>query len=304
MVGQAYAQLRYKDYVLVTGGRQIDDEGYLNPNDSRMIPNTFEAVTATGKLGPIGYEVGYFWTMKDRDENDFHNMATQAGVTSGENRGLVLTRLSAEPIQGLKLYGANYLVPDVLNTVYGNAEYTHPFTKDFSGQFGVQYTDQRSTGKDLLGNFNTYNFSTRALALWRGLTAGAAFSETGDGATLRTPYGSYPGYLSFQERDFDRANEKAWGVGAKYDFGAGTLLGSFRLPGVIAGVRYAEGTDAINTSNGAGLPRVREGDLDITWNIPWVKGLQFRFRNAYVAESGQRVLQGFRIIMNYEVPLL
>ena len=111
MVGQAYAQLRYKDYVLVTGGRQIDDEGYLNPNDSRMIPNTFEAVTATGKLGPIGYEVGYFWTMKDRDENDFHNMATQAGVTSGENRGLVLTRLSAEPIQGLKLYGANYLVP-------------------------------------------------------------------------------------------------------------------------------------------------------------------------------------------------
>ena len=173
VLGQAYGQVRYKDYILVTGGRQIDDEGYLNPNDSRMIPNTFEAVTATGKLGPVGYEVGYFWTMKARDERDFHNMATEAGVKSGENRGLVLTRLSAEPIQGLKLYGANYLVPDVFNTVYGNAEYTHPFTKDFSGQFGVQYTDQRSTGQDLLGNFNTYNFSTRALALWRGLTAGA-----------------------------------------------------------------------------------------------------------------------------------
>jgi len=290
--------------MLVTGGRQIDDEGYLNPQDNRMIPQTFEAVTATGVLGPVGYEVGYFWTMKGRQENDFHNMATQAGVTSGENRGLILTRLSAEPIEGLKLYAANYLVPDVFNTVYGNAEYTHPFTKDLSVQGGVQYTDQRNVGGAFLGNFNTWNFSTRALAIWRGLTAGAAFSATGDDAALRTPYGSYPGYLSFQERDFDRAQEKAWGVGGKYDFGKGTLLGGFQIPGVVAGVRYAEGTDAINPSTGAGLPRVREGDLDITWNVPWVQGLQFRFRNAYVAESGQRVLQGFRIILNYELPLL
>jgi hypothetical protein len=303
MIGQAYGQVRYKEYFLLTGGRQIDDEGYLNPNDGRMIPNTFEAVTATGRLGPVGYEVGYYWTMKGRQENDFHNMAKQAGV-SGENRGLILTRLSAEPIQGLMLYGANYLVPDVFNTVYGNAEYTLPVTTDLSVQMGVQYTDQRNVGEAFLGNFNTWNVSTRALVLWRGITAGAVFSATGDEAALLTPYGTYPGYMSFQERDFDRAREKAWGVGGKYDFGKGTLLGDFRLPGVVAGVRYAEGTDAINPSTGAGLPRVREGDLDITWNIPWVQGLQFRFRNAYVAESGQRVLQGFRLILNYELPLL
>ena len=303
VLGQAYAQVRYKEYVLLTGGRQLIDEGYVNPNDNRMIPNSFEAVSVTGQLGPIGYEVDYIWTMKQRQERDFHNMATEAGV-SGENRGLVLTRLSAEPIKGLKLYTANYLVPDVFNTVYGNAEYTLPFTKDLSVKAGIQYTDQRDVGAAFLGNFNTWNFSTRGLVLWRGLTAGAAFSATGDDAALRTPYGTYPGYLSFQERDFDRAREKAWGVGAKYDFGAGTLLGSFRIPGLVAGARYAEGTDAINPSTNAGLPRVREGDFDVTWNIPWVKGLQLRFRNAYVAESGERVLKAFRIIMNYEVPLL
>ena len=73
-------------------------------------------------------------------------------------------------------------------------------------------------------------------------------------------------------------------------------------------VRYAAGRDAINTSTDVGLPTVREGDLDVIWNVPWnvlgVPGLQFRFRNAYVGESGQGVFPAFRIILNYELPLL
>src|SRR5262249_49485791 len=45
VLGQAYAQLRYKEYTLVTGYRQLVDEGYVNPQDSRMVPNTVEGVT-------------------------------------------------------------------------------------------------------------------------------------------------------------------------------------------------------------------------------------------------------------------
>ena len=133
---------------------------------------------------------------------------------------------------------------------------------------------------------------------------GAGFTATGDGAALRTPYGAWPGYFSLQERDFDRAREKAWGVAARYDFGTGTLLPGVRIPGLVVLVRYAEGEDAINASTGAELPMVREGDFDVTWDIPGVRGLQFRFRNAYVAESGERVLQGFRLMLNYELPVL
>jgi hypothetical protein len=47
------------------------------------------------------------------------------------------------------------------------------------------------------------------------------------------------------------------------------------------------GNGPINSSTGAGLPRVREGD-----------------RNAYVAESGEWVRKAFRLILNYELPLL
>jgi hypothetical protein len=304
VLGQAYAQLRYKEYALVTGYRQLVDEGYVNPQDSRMVPNTFEGVTVKGTIGPIGYNAGYLTAIKLRQENQFHNMAEAAGVVGGQNRGLVLTRLSSELFSGLSLYAANYLVPDVFNTAYGYGEYTHNLTSNLSFKVGLQYTDQRSVGAALLGNFTTWNVNTRAVLIWRGLGVGAGFSATGEGSALQTPYGDPPGYFTFQENNFDEARQKAWGVAARYDFGPGTLPPGVHIPGLSVLVRYAEGRDAINASTGVGLPTVREGDLDVIWNVPGVPGLQFRFRNAYVAEGGARVLQAFRIILNYELPLL
>jgi hypothetical protein len=304
VLGQAYAQLRYKEYVLLTGYRQLVDEGYVNPQDSRMVPKTFEGVTIKGTIGPIDYNVGYLTAIKLRQENTFQNMAEAAGVGGGKNRGLVLTRFSSEPFPDLSLYAANYLVPDVFNTAYGFGEYTHNLTTDLSYKIGLQATDQRSVGAAFLGNFTTWNVNTRAILIWRGLGVGAGFTATGAGSALQTPYGDPPGYFTFQENNFDQAHQKAWGLAARYDFGTGTLLPSVHIPGLSVLLRYAEGRDAINTSTGVGLPTVREGDLDVTWNVPGVAGLQFRFRNAYVAESGHRVLPAFRIILNYELPLL
>jgi len=304
VLGQAYAQLRYREYALVTGYRQLVNEGYLNPQDSRMVPNTFEGVTIKGTIGPIDYNVGYLTAIKLRQENEFHNMAEAAGVGGGQNRGLVLTRLSSEPLPGLSLYAANYLVPDVFNTAYGFGEYTHNLTTDLSFKIGLQATDQRSVGATFLGNFTTWNVNTRGILIWRGLGVGAGFSATGEGSALQTPYGDPPGYFTFQERNFDQARQRAWGLAARYDFGPGTLLPGVHVPGLSVLARYAEGRDAIDASTGVGLPTVREGDFDIIWNVPRVPGLQFRFRNAYVAESGNRVLRAFRIILNYELPLL
>ena len=42
VLGQAYGQLRYRDYALLTGYRQMVDDGYVNRQDNRMLPNTFE----------------------------------------------------------------------------------------------------------------------------------------------------------------------------------------------------------------------------------------------------------------------
>src|SRR5439155_16551506 len=107
---------------------------------------TFEGVTIKGTIGPIDYDVGYLTAIKLRQENEFHNMAEAAGIGGGQNRGLVLTRLSSEPLPGLSLYAANYLVPDVFNTAYGFGEYTHNLTTDLSFKIGLQ---DASTGVGL-----------------------------------------------------------------------------------------------------------------------------------------------------------
>jgi len=75
-------------------------------------------------------------------------------------------------------------------------------------------------------------------------------------------------------------------------------------PGLSVLARSGEGRDAINASTGVGVPSVREGDLDVIWNVPGVPALESRFRNAYVANGGDHVLPAFRIILNYELPLL
>ena len=51
--GEAWAKLRYGEHVL-TGYRQLIDVGYVNPQDNRMVPNTFEAAMLDGKVGWLG----------------------------------------------------------------------------------------------------------------------------------------------------------------------------------------------------------------------------------------------------------
>jgi outer membrane porin, OprD family len=299
--GEAWAALRYKAYAVLKGYRQLIDSGYVNPQDNRMLPNTFEALMLSGKVGWAGYGVGYIWNIKPRDSNDFISMSTQAGAL-GENQGLLLTALTLAPIKDLSVYVANYNVADVFNTAFGKAEYTYKVTEDLVVQFGIQYTDQRSVGDDRLGDFSTWNIGGGARILWRGLRVGAAMHRTGDDASIRSPYGTWPGYLSLAVTDFDRAGERAWGLGVRYDFG-GTLL-PFQVPGLSLYMLYAGGRDRLDPATGAGQPKTHEGDLDIIYNVPTVKGLSLRFRNAYVWRGSGGVLKDYRVIINYELDLL
>jgi hypothetical protein len=299
--GEAWGALRYKDYALLKGYRQRIDDGYLNPQDNRMIPNTFEAVTLSGKLDWLRYDLGYVWNIKPRDSNDFISMSRQAGVP-GDDEGLILSSFALTPIKDLALYAGNYFARESFNTTFLKAEYTYPVGSDVKLQFGLQYTDQRSVGEARLGEFSTWNVGGGARVLWRGLSVGAATHFTSDEASIRSPWGSWPGYLSLMVTDFDRANEKAWGVGVKYDFG-GTLL-PFRIPGLLLQLLYAQGTDRIDPVTGSGQPTTREGNLDITYNIPAVKGLSLRFRNAYVDRGASELVKDFRLILNYELDLL
>jgi hypothetical protein len=296
--GEAWAAFRYKDYALLRGGRQKIDEGYVNPQDNRMVPQTFEALMLGGKVGWAQYDVGYVWTIKPRDSNDFIAMSRQAGAGGSDGEGLYLASVALTPIKDLLIYAGNYYATDVFNTFFGKAEYTLPLGKDLKLQVGLQGTDQRSVGDNRVGDFTTWNIGAGARLLWGGFTVGAAAHFTGDDADISSPWGSWPGYLSLMVTDFDRANEKAFGVAVGYDFAG------LQVPGLSVKLLYAQGNDRINPATGNGLPTTREGNLDIIYNVQAVKGLSFRFRNAYVGRGNPDTVKDFRIIVNYEWDLL
>src|SRR5262245_46821896 len=75
-------------------GRFLVNQGFVNPQDNRMIPNTFAGGSVTGVVGPVEYYLGYLTAMKQRNSDTFIEMARAAGVTTGENRGMVITTLN------------------------------------------------------------------------------------------------------------------------------------------------------------------------------------------------------------------
>ena len=219
--GQAWAAFRYEDYALLKGYRQRIDDGYVNPQDNRMVPNTFEAGTLSGKLDWLRYDLGYVSAIKPRDSNEFIGMSEQAGAPGGD-KGLILSTFTVTPSESLVLYAGNFYALDVFNTAFAKSEYTLPLGEEVKLQFGLQYTDQRSVGEARLGRVRDVERRKRRCASCTG-ALGTAVHFTGDDASISSPWGTWPGYLSMIVTDFDRADEKAFGVGVRYNF-AGTLL--------------------------------------------------------------------------------
>ena len=109
----------------------------------------------------------------------------------------------------------------------------------------AQYTDQRSVGDSLAGDFSTHVFGTQAAMSYLENILSFAFTSTGENRGIRNPFGSYPGYLSLIVENFNRAGENAWLVGISSCF---KFLG---LENVSAFANYAQGNtpdSGFNTS--------------------------------------------------------
>jgi outer membrane porin, OprD family len=308
VIGEAYAALRYQDYALLKGYRQLVDQSYINPADNRMTPNTFEGVTLGGKVDFVQYLAGYLWKIKPRNSDKFISMSEQAGA-KGSDDGVIMGGVRLTPIGGLRLdlteqYGIN-----TFNTVYVEGEYLLPLDQDWKLRFGAQFTDQRAVGDELVANaaakdWNTQAGGARIQAIWRDLTLTTGFSITASGNTIQTPWGSFPGYLSLIDQDFDRANEKAVLAGVAYDFSKTVTKG---LSGYF---NFAWGTDAIDPKTRARAPDQKEYDVTIDYRPPFLKptfiqGMWLRVRGAIVdQDNADRLGAQIRIILNWERDLI
>ena len=128
----------------------------------------------------------------------------------------------------------------------------------------------------------------------------AAFSITAKSLNINSPYGTYPGYLSLIEKDFNRAGEKAWLLGFAYDL-------KDCVKGLSVTVNFARGTDTVDPATRSGLPDETEYDITVDYRIEQglLRGMWVRVRNGYVDFSnGGGSSNNVRLIINYPLALL
>ena len=132
------------------------------------------------------------------------------------------------------------------------------------------------------------------------LTVG--YTGTAKGADMQSPWGGYPGYTSVQVQDFDRAGEGAFMAKLSYDFKR------FGVEGVTAYTLFVHAWGRVNPSTKESVPNENEWDTDVQWRPQWkfLKGLWFRVRyaNVHQYETPKNTINDFRVIVNYDFPLL
>src|SRR5215831_4221558 len=311
-VGEAWGALRYEDYALVKGYRQLVDQGYINPSDIRMTPYTFEGVTVRGKVDGVHYLAGYLWKIKPRNAGTFVSMAEQAGAT-GSNGGVGLIGVQLRPWSGLLIDVSNQYGVDTFNTLYAKADYRYALTDDWAIGLGAEFTDQRAVGAALVANAAVKKWATqvggaRLQLLYRSLTLTGAFSITGAGNTIQNPWGTYPGFLALIDapasQNFARANEKGWLIGASYDFSALGVLG------LVGNFNLARGTGAIDPQTRVRAPTQSEFNVKVDYRPPCLaltvlRGLGLTVRAAlYDQEDTGRLAHQIHVILNWEWAIL
>ncbi len=303
VLGQLYARVKLFEDVYANLYRYEYNTPYINKDDSRMTPNTFEGYTVQGKYKSGGddgwslrYGGGYITEIKQRNSSDFVSMSEAAGATVG--RG-VSVGSALFTHKSFSIGAIDYYCDDIINIGYAEAKYTWPVTDELGALIAAQFTDQRSVGDDLLtgSSFNTQQGGVKAAVSYAGAMLGVGFTANADGANVRAPWSSYPGYTAGMVSFFDRAGESAFGTKLSYDFkGVG-------LDGVTAYGLFVHGW---GRDSG---PNEDEFDADVQWRpTKWkfLKGLWLRTRYGVVHqnEGPGNYIHDFRVIINYDVPLL
>lgn len=298
VLGEAYADIRFIDDLNLYVGRKEFDTPFINRNDTRMTPNSFEAIVLQGRAklddegATLKYGLGYFHSIKERNSDDFVSMSEDAGADA--ERG-VFTAGALYQKGGFSFGGIDYYCPDTINIAYVEAKTEIPISEDWKPRIALQFTDQRSVGDNLLqeDDFSVQQYGIKAELPFGNALFTAAYTHTADGANMQSPWSGYPGYTSVQVEDFNRAGEKAVLLRAGYEFPWAEGLSAYAL--------WVHGLDPEDPTQYA--------KDECNFNVQWapskgvLKGLALRVRYGVVEQHGGDVedLTDLRVICNYTI---
>lgn len=300
VLGEANLTWRFAKQQGIRVGRQRFELPYLGSHDIRMVPNTFEAIAIgnTSKTG-LAYMAGYVDSIKRKNDDHFIPMSQAAGAAnSDEGVGFAGARYKT---QDGTLVGAIYQHTfNVFDTFFAKIE--HPFTlKSSKLKAYLQYTDQRSVGDQLIGDFDTNLLAGKLELKQDNITWRVALSTTGENSGIQKPYGNPANYLSVIVDDFDRAGEDAWLIGMSYDFKRVAIGELSAFGNIVHGDTPDSGSNA--------SPDETEYDITVDYRMKegWTDRIWLRVRTAYIDQdeaAGGDDFFDFRIIVNYDYDLL
>ena len=303
VLGEVYGEFLLNQDTRLTLGRRGFDTPYINRNDARMTPNTFQAALLQGLYGDskdtgewrVG--AGYVDKIKERNSEDFVSMAKDAGAPAGVERG-VYTLGANYTLGDLSVGAIGYYRDDIIGIFYTEAKYAFALSDDWKLRTALQYSDQGSNGDQLLKgtHFDSNQWGAKAELVHGGALFTVGYTQAGGNANMQNPWSGYPGYTSVQVEDFNRDGEKAWLLRAGYDFQSVKGLGIYAL--------YVDGTDPSAPTEYAR----NETDFNIQWKVPKgvLEGLMVRLRYAEVSQSDPASddLKDLRIMVFYDPPSL
>ncbi len=171
-----YSGFNDSDIVL---GRQLVETFYTKSNDTKMIPNTFDGVTATIKGVPNHtYKLAYLYKQKLRDHTQEHSVlmyddkdvdsssywngnddsAMHKGLTysalkhegKSTNAPLIIAEVHNRSMQNLRVDISSYYVPELLSQVMGEVNYKIDMDS-FSITPAIRYIKQFDNGAGDVG---------------------------------------------------------------------------------------------------------------------------------------------------------
>jgi hypothetical protein len=295
VLGEAFGAVRVLGQT-VTAYRQLINRPFINPQDSRMVPNTFEAYTLSGSADQVSYTGGYITKMKVRQSESFVWMSNTAGGT-GSQEGVIYAGGTWDFAKNGYIRMDEQYAVDVFNTFYVDGRYPIAIDDKTSLTLGAQYYPQSSVGDAQIGSFSTYGMGLQAAVTYGPVSGQLYYTQTGKGYDTQNPFGDHASYLNLMQVAFNTAGETAWGIGANVNFAE---LG---VPGLTAAAIYADGRNRVDASNGSAMPNRNETDVRVDYAIgkgTFLEGLVATFRYSWLHQDGSPQTQTqLRAILNY-----
>ena len=294
----ALGQLHLKARIgpaLATLYRQELDLPYVNRDDIRMTPRTFEGYTiAVEELEGWSFVAGHLTRMKGRTSSTFEPMSVSTGAMNS-NEGVTLGGFLYDFNDEARIGAINFYGWDSLNIFYTEAQIDHTCANRIDLSSKWQFSAQSDVGNSLAGARNGQLYGVEFSVAQNSLIGTVAItSRRGD--EIIKPWGGDPSFNSLIVSDFDRVGEDAIRLGLSYDFAE---LG---LTGWSAFTSYTWG----NTPDTGPYASPDQSEFDFTLDYQVEEGpfencwLRFRVADNDF-DGGVLDRLDFRIIANYSI---